>query len=410
MTTVTGLRAGGAAAAWCRGVARATRDVHRVDAGLAAVCSAAPRRPRVATGPLLGSTLPRLVDRPVPEPPADDPAAATRRTRREEAARRDLVPPPADCPPGARPRPAPVPPPATPHPPGRIPRPAAWCPPDGATPGSAHRPPPAAGSRVPVGRLRAWAGPDLRPGSAGLASAGPAKVAREERPRRTPPAVAGVGGRPVAPAALLTGHVADRLARRIGASSAEALGGLARTTPRATGATPDLTRADLRALAAPATQPDDQAPTPPPESRAPEDTPRRRTRRRPGEVGPAARRQSTAPESGHSAARRPAEDAAAVPPSTGPTPRPLLPDPIADRTVRRELSRFAEQPIQPPRLGGGPLSDDTAAARGEAWTGTGRATPDVRASSTAVGLSEPDLELLMTRVLDDAARRHGIEV
>ncbi|WP_040398952.1 hypothetical protein, partial [Cellulomonas massiliensis] len=85
-------------------------------------------------------------------------------------------------------------------------------------------------------------------------------------------------------------------------------------------------------------------------------------------------------------------------------------EPLTDGRQPHTVAHWAEPTSRPPRLGDGPLADDRPAARGLAWTGTGPTTADVRAATTSLGLAEPDLELVMTRILDDAARRHGIEV
>ncbi|QTE31202.1 hypothetical protein [Pengzhenrongella sicca] len=82
-------------------------------------------------------------------------------------------------------------------------------------------------------------------------------------------------------------------------------------------------------------------------------------------------------------------------------------EPRADARGVRALTRFAEQPAEPARLGPAP-ADGGAPAGGDPSVGTWPA-PGERGAGAA-GLAEPDLERLLTRVLDDAARRHGIEV
>ena len=398
---------GGSAAQWCRDVVRVTRDVHRIDAALEAACATAPPAPRITATPLLGGALAEVVERT--ERPLPDAAAEHRRRRRSEAVARDLTGPHADdCPSGTRPRPRPVEAPDPVSPPGCAPRPAER--PDPGPAPSAPRSP-----SVPAARLRALAGPDLdacAPGrSPGAADAGrrtprPAPRTGSSRPAQ---AVA-----PVHPSADLAASLASRLASRVGASGPDGLLRLGRARVRATGPATDLLATDLRTLAAPGTA--DRALDTARERAAdtPVEAPRGR-RRRPAEPPVGGHRAPPATD-GTDSVRDPRAptDAPAAPDRTPSSPTVVPADVPTDLPTDlqglRALARYAERPARPPRLGGGPLSDDTEAARGLPWTGTAPVTPDVRAATTAVGLNEPDLELVMTRILDDAARRHGIEV
>lgn len=391
---------GGSAAQWCRDVVRVTRDVHRIDTALEAACATVSPAPRITATPLLGGALAEVVERT--ERPVPDAAAEHRSHRRAEAVARDLTGPHADdCPSGTRPRPRPVEAPDPVSPPGCAPRPAERLDP-GPAPSVPRSP------SVPVARLRALAGPDLdacAPGrSPGAADAGrrtpwPAPRTGPSRPAQ---AVA-----PVRPSAGLAASLASRLASRVGASGPDDLLRLGRARVRATGPATHLLAADLRTLATPGAADHALGTARERAADTPVEAPRGR-RRRPAEppVG-GHRTRSTTDGADSVRAPRARTDAPAAPDRTPSTPAA---DPPTDVQGLRALARYAEPPAPAPRLGGGPLSDDTEAARGLPWTGTAPVTPDVRAATTAVGLNEPDLELVMTRILDDAARRHGIEV
>jgi len=402
------LDAAGGAAAWCRDTVRATAAVHHVDAAVAAACATRPRPPRLVPAPLLGDCLAQVVERrPAPVPAEPQP----RRTRRVEP----TTPAAGHAPdhPGSerRPRPPRVEPSEPAAPPGRVARPAV-CPPDRLPAGPLPQgvPAPRVGTMGTVGtaRLRALAGEQgvwsvRAAGGAGAAPRPPwpARRADVPGPARGHLATAREAGER---GATLARRVAERLGGRVDVAA------LRRARVRATGPVDGLTARDLRALAEAASPegtaatapPGGAAPVPPPApgagpAEAPD--PARRSRR--------ARRRAALAEPAGAGSARGAVDPSGAPPER---PAPRAAAPRADERDPHALARWAEPTARPPRLRDGPLADDAPAARGLAWTGTGPVTADARAATTALGLAEPDLELVMTRILDDAARRHGIEV
>lgn len=382
--TTRRLDAGGGPASWCRDVVTATRSVHHVTESVGATCATARKEPSVVRGPLFGSCLADVLDRPAP-PAVQQPATPAPRTRV-----RPTTPEPATtqevCPPGQQPRHrpsvTPLPQPARPEQPMvRTPDPGAHrtsvpaplppvdrreqriepdCPPD-EVPGSPARAArltdQPASCRVPAGHLLALAGPTR---SLEVASSEPRSLPRPRTPQVRRP-------RPTAPAEQFAPGVADRLVRRLGTDVPTARllrRGLRPLEPQDT-----PTKAQLLALAVPTrvvATPSDAAPVPP-------------RRRRAG-----------------------------TPPTPAPTPTPRT-----DETAVRTLGGFAEQPTEPARLPADDRSDEAASGLGGAFQAAGRrempAVPGPTPGAVA-GLAEPDLERLMTRVLDDAARRHGIEV
>jgi len=381
-TRVGALHSGAGPASWCRDVVAATRSVHHVTDAVRSTCATARPTPRVSTGPLFGTALADVLDRPAPPSP---PASAVEKdqVRRRTSPTTPVPAPTAEiCPPGQLVRPtrtlAPL-----PSVERTVAPTAADCPPE-EVPGSSARAErlteQPASCRVPAGQLLALAGPTRT-----LTPASPA----QRRPVPASPSVR--RPRPTVPAVSFAPWAADQIARRLGTN----LPGerLARTGLRQLDPAVGPTKAQLLALAVPArvvhapTTSDEVAPVP---------TRRRRDSRTPERARP---RAGSAEATTHRATP-------ASVPAAHPTPR-------TDQSGLRELGTFAEQPTEPARLAADDRSDESATGLGGAFQGVGRrempAVPGVT-PGTVAGLAEPDLERLMTRVLDDAARRHGIEV
>lgn len=413
------LSSGGSAALWCHDVVHRTQNLRRVDDCLRAVCDTTGRPPRIASGPLLGTTLSEVLDRPQDAfPLSGDPAVPRRHRAAPGAGERVSTPRTGvltDAPPGERRAEI-----GSPPPPGRLPRRSIRSdgPAGGSAPSSSTLPAP--GVRVPVSRLRALAGPDsFRPARPSEGDVGGTVGAVRDRlrpTRRAKRTSASLTRLPDAPATAeaavddLVRRLARRLARRLGASADDDLASMRRAAPRVS--PPDITETHLRELAGLDARPGLVTRTGDAE---PEHT---------GRAAPPRHGQPTGPDRGPKARSARDSRTAAPPDDESPHPRPdvvtgvgldvpastLRSDPAVDLQGVGALSRFAETSARPPRLVDGPLADDTPAARGSAWTGSAPATPDVRAATAAAGLSQPDLELVMARILDDVARRHGIEV
>ncbi|GAA3816183.1 hypothetical protein [Cellulomonas soli] len=414
--TVLPLDAAGAPAAWCAASVRATRALHDVPDAVRAVCAAAPRTPHVLRGPLLGTCLTDVLDRAPADPP-DEPAAGSRPPRRSSSGGPVGAGVGRPAPGGARVAdrfPAPGPRPET-VPPVRRTRAGGTtgAPRPGRAPGGSG----AAVAVVPEHRLRALAGP------VGRAAAHPTGR-RAARPGTGSAPARGSGRETLPGAEDLAARLARRLVQRVAglaggpraSDGGDALGQLARGALRPVGtpAGPELAGLLARLVAAVPAGP--AAPvgeggagsgrgvadvTPPVPGRA------RRGRR-----GAPVTDETAGPGPEPSGAARAGRGPAVTPrpPSvaddrTGPTR--LWPPAGSDERRPHPEGPLDERPGTPDRLRDG---DTAPAGRGETWTGVRPVTADTRASAAVVGLAEPDLEQLLTQVLTDAARRHGIEV
>jgi hypothetical protein len=391
------LHSGAGPASWCRDVVAATRSVHHVTDAVRSTCATARPTPTLTTSPLFGTVLADVLDRPAP---TSRPASAveTGRVRRRTSLTAPAPAPTAEiCPSGQQVRRtrtlAPL-----PSVERTVPPAAADCPPD-EVPGSSARAErlteQQASCRVPVGRLLTLAGPTSTPSSSSPTSptspASPAPPAAPARLRAVPAPPVVRQPRPTVPAASFAPALADRVARRLGTNL---LGErFARTGPWPLDPTVGPTKARLLALALPARVVAAPATS---DEAAPVRTRRRRDSRTP---------ERTRPRAGSAEATTHPATPTSVP-AAHPTPR-------IDQSGQREVGTFAEQPTEPARLASDDRSDESATGLGGAFQGAGRrempAAPGVT-PGTVAGLAEPDLERLMTRVLDDAARRHGIEV
>ncbi|MEP7765544.1 hypothetical protein [Sanguibacter sp. 25GB23B1] len=465
------LDAAGGPALWCRSVRRAVEPLRAVDAGVA-LCARTPRPPALVTRPLLGDTLYECTDRsrapatPVPPVPEQDPPRApagpdTRRETRPAPRRADedaskTAPSTAGRPRGpARPGgPRPV-----PHPP----RPPRGGPADGAV-GTvlrslARQAPsslPAAPAGAPSVRApRTQTAPDGTSAPSRPRSPLPAESCGDDLAAQTAGRVARTLG-----AADLSGLTTSRVRRVTG--DPRTASALRTVLDRLTGRLQDAGVADRQQGGPPGST--DRGSTDPGSTRRTESASpvlglppasgrRRRRRDRPATEGADA----TAPRAGRDGAGGPAGSTDArrgrgSPASQAGDGRPRRPGrsggdtgegtdavlrapdrgspPWAgthDRSVPASRQGPGELPDRPGRLvalGGAGLDDtphdgSTTGAAPSALAGTLGTTPQPTVwDSSGIGgaggavpaVSAPVLERLLERVLDDAARRHGIEV
>ncbi|WP_157357407.1 hypothetical protein [Amycolatopsis nigrescens] len=370
LTCVDALAAAGAPRAF-RGALRAETEV--VDAGLRRVCALDSAAPRLLPGPLLGRTLAELTgcaaDSVEPGASEQDTAAERPRVPRPEPAARPVHPGPARTP-------------------ARSPRPVAA--PSGCRPRAGRapafaieKPDRADPCQVGTERLRRLAG--VLPTSAGA-------LVR----RVTPPAepVARPHRRTPVPVCEPTNAPGIAFLQRIGTAGepAPVPGQALRPGPAAPAellerlAFGQLGRVHHRE---PANSPDET---------------RRPAAWREGTPRPAVRPTETAPET-----------AAHAPVTPGPEPVPDRPHTAAPPSGEHDSPSKAESEVDetPKRLSAQFAELSEIPRRAMVSAASGRSDPnDVAKPSPPAEntVSEADLELMMHRILDNAARRHGIEV